>query len=92
MKVFIPYETLEEKQAIKDQYDSQWTLIGEDVLAGQRVLVYDDGVPPPFTIPDETTRAGFLVVLGYINELEAGTYTPKTGQDLLDDVKTQLGL
>ena len=92
MRIMIPYETLEEKQGIKDQYSAQWTLIGEDVLAGQRVLVYDDGVPPPFTIPDEVTRTGFLVILGYLNELEAGTYTPKNGQDLLDDVKARLGL
>ena len=92
MKILIPYTTLEEKQGIKDQYDSVWTLLGEDVRQDDRVLIYDDGTPPPFTIPDEVTRAGFLVLLGYLNEMEAGTYTPKNGQDMLDDVKARLGL
>ena len=91
MEIFIPYTTLEQKQGIKTEYNSKFTLLREDVRSGLRFLVYDDGIAPPFDVSDEIVKAGFLVFLDYVNALLAGTYIAKTPKNLLTDVKAKMG-
>jgi hypothetical protein len=89
-KVLYPYMTLEEKQGIIDA-NTDKTLLGQKMYGNDRFLVYDDGVEPPFTIPDKVIRDAFIVMLGYVNEAgqQPSSWVDKTPAELLADVKAR---
>ena len=87
MEIYYPYTTLEEKQGILDA-NTDKTLLRDEQIRDKRFVVFDDGVEPPFTIPDEIIKAGFLTVLDYINNATTG----KTPAQFLADVKARLGI
>ena len=87
MVIYYPYTTLEEKQGILDANIDK-TFLRDEQVREKRFVVFDDGVEPPFTIPDEVIKAGFLTVLDYINTATVG----KTPAEFLADVKARLGI
>ena len=86
MEIYYPYNTIEEKQGILDA-NTDKTFLRDEQIRSKQFLVFDDGVAPPFTIPDAVTKAGFLTMLDYINN---GT-TGKSPAQFLTDVKARLG-
>ena len=90
-EIYLPYTTLEEKQGIKDA-NTDKTLLRDEMLVNKKFLVYDDGIVPPFTIPDEVIKHGFLVMLEYLNEIGSDLPIPwtKTPAEFLADVKARL--
>ena len=92
MEAHYPYTTLEEKQGILDAKVDETFLRDRQDRQGQRFLVFDDGVEPPFTIPDETMKQAFIVMLGYMEDiaLNPASWT-KTPAQFLADVKARMG-
>ena len=88
MEVHYPYTTLEEKQGIRDANTDKTFLGDRQDHSGRRFVVFDDGVEPPFTIPDKVIRDAFIVMLGYHND----GITGKTPADFLADVKARQGI
>jgi hypothetical protein len=86
MEIYYPYTTLEEKQGILDA-NTDKTLLRQEGLGNKRFLVFDDGIDPPFTIPDEVVKQAFIVLLGYHNDGTMG----KTPAQFLTDIKARLG-
>ncbi len=87
MEIYFPYTTLEEKQGILEA-NTDKTFLRNEQLRDKRFVVYDDGTPPPFTLPDKVVKAGFLTILDYINTATTG----KTPAEFLADVKARLGV
>ena len=85
MEIYIPYKNAEEKQLIVDS-NTDKEFLRDAMVGSKRFLVYDDAVEPPFTIPDETTKHGFLTLLDYINN----GITGKTPAEFLADIKARL--
>ena len=92
MEIWYPFKTLEEKQGIIDTV-TDMTFIREAAIRDKLFLVFDDGVEPPFTIPDETMKQAFIVMLGYMEEiaLNPASWTKAPAQ-FLADVKARLGI
>ena len=87
MEIYYPYTTLEEKQGILDA-NTDKTLLRDEQIREKRFVVFDDGVEPPFTIPDEAVKQGFIVLLGYHNDGTMG----KTPAQFLADIKARMGI
>ncbi len=91
-EIYIPYNSLEEKQGILDgNTDKTW--LREEMIGNRQFVVYDDGKAPPFDIPDSVIKAGFQVVIDELNKLQTVASLPTiTPAEFIAAVKAKLGI
>jgi hypothetical protein len=68
MEIYYPYTTLEEKQGVLDA-NTDKTFLRYEQIREKLFIVFDDGVEPPFTIPDEVVKEGFIEMLSIVTSL-----------------------